>query len=230
MRGKSAVFTVAVVLIMSGCICCGGKDPMSFLGKDKTTPEDDTGMTDGGEETTDTTEPSYDETTETTLESETETTETTETTEATDTTIYSEETTETTQVQATTTTAAAQGGTKTTNAVTNSAVYECVRAAGYNPDHVVYGYSQGCGDRYVSTASTVSIQKGVRIDAIKIGGTLDQGKLKMLECFYGPYSDANAQFSQCPVLLCPKSGEVKLLSGVSGMSIQSQMSGFALKC
>jgi hypothetical protein len=118
--------------------------------------------------------------------------------------------------------------TTTTQPKAKASTYECVKSAGYNPDNIIYGYSGNCGNKFISTASSVSIQKGVKIDAINIGGFIDEKKIAMMECFYGKYSDSNPSFKQCPVLLCPLTGEVKILSSVG--NVKSQMEGFALNC
>jgi cytoskeletal protein RodZ len=223
---------LAVLLMFSGCICCGGKDISDFMPGKKTSQDDsveDVSQDEGAgedvsnqgdntpadegnqDETVTTTQPEEivdmgAEETATTLESGTE--------EAT-----------TTQPQDTATTQPAV----TTTLKTNSKTAACVVAAGYNADHVIFGYSQNCGAKFVSTASQVSITGAVDIDAINIGGFIDDNKIKMLECYYGPYSETNTLFRQCPVLLCPKTGEVKIL-GLQGGNVQSQMSGFAGKC
>lgn len=219
---------LAVIMVFSGCICCGGKD-FSNLMPGKKTPSagaSDNGGPENAGGVTDTTEPQAEQSTDTTLASD-------EGGQTTDTTLADEgaaaTATTTTEASAESATSTQQP-TTTTASTAHAATYECVRAAGYNPDHVIFGFSQGCGDKFVSTASTVSIQKGVNIDAIKIGGVIDDKKVQMLECFYGNYTTDNTLFSQCPVLMCPKTGEVKVLSGLTTVSVKSQMEGFSAKC
>ncbi|MFH1055112.1 MAG: hypothetical protein V1744_03335 [Candidatus Altiarchaeota archaeon] len=223
---RRLVLVLATVLVMSGCICCGGADPSSFLsglgseeseeevacdtpyiqnGQDCCLDQDESGICDSdeGEETPETTEP----------ESEEEVTETTETTE---TTIVS------TTLSSPTTTVAAS----------TSPTYECVRNAGYNPDTWFYLYSKsgrGCGDNFVSTARTAASRKGVDVTFVDIT-ILEDNEIRMLECFYGTYSQSNTKFQDCPMMLCPKTNSQESLSGISSMSVLSQMTGFTSSC
>ena len=207
---------LAVVLMFSGCICCGGKDFSDFTGK-KTT--DDTGAEDVSagdgtpQDVSNADQGIQDETATTTLPEETATT--------------LEQATVTTLAQGTATT---QPATATTAPRPKSAVYDCVKAAGFDPDKVYFGYSPDCGMKFKSDASMVSIRSGVDITPFNLAIRTDEPGMRMLECFYGTYSQSNPAFGQCPMLFCPKTGEYKILSGQTSASVSSQMSGFAKKC
>jgi hypothetical protein len=216
---------LAVILLMSGCICCGGKDISDFTGGGDTSGDEvQSGGEDASEETADTAEDavqSDDTSSEETAETTEETTETTQPPE-------DGEATETTQPEVTTT----LGATATTQPPqSNMAIYNCVsKIPGLNPNEVFYGYSTRCGDAFKATASMVSIQKGVDIRPVNIAASTDEPAIKLLECFYGPYSSSNPNFGYCPQLLCPKTGATKILTGMGQSSVKSQMEGFALKC
>jgi hypothetical protein len=138
----------------------------------------------------------------------------------------------TTTLKATTTT---QPRTPTTTVTTTTAppttlksTYQCVKNAGYNPDHFFYLYSQGCGSKYTDEARTASSRKGVDITVVNIG-SLEDKEIKMMECFYGTYADSTKYtFGLCPRLLCPKTGEVEDVDG--RRPVMSQMNGFAVDC
>jgi hypothetical protein len=239
MMKKLAV--LAIIIVFSGCICCGGKDITSIIsgGKESTgdsesecekpyiqvgseccLDDDDSGVCDSDEEAED----GGEEVTETTQPEEEETEETTTTLEE-----GAEETTTTMAAQATTT---LQSGSSTTlvQSATNTKVYNCVAAAGYDSNDVLYAYSPDCGSRFVSDASMVSIRTGVDITPMNIAVSTENKAIKALECFFGPYSSSNIEFKSCPRLLCPKTGQTKTLSGTASASVSSQMSGFAKAC
>jgi len=213
---KGAVILLGVVLLVSGCLCCGGTDfggltsngsqtceaPYIQVGDSCCLDNDGNGICDD-EETTDTTLSADD-------------TLVTETTETTETTLPDEVDTDTTE-----------SPTTTVQSTSYASTYECVRAAGYDPNKVIFGYSQRCGSNFVSTASTVSGRGNVDILPVNIGGMLEDKKVKMLECFYGKNS---AEMGACPRLLCPKSGRYQTLTGTAASSVSSQMSGFAKAC
>jgi len=228
---KIAVLTV--ILLFSGCICCGGKSikdlvpgtgdagggdestseeggqscekPYIQVGSECCLDENDNGVCDSEDATNEVT---------TTVQGEE-----TATTQKTMTTAGAAETTATvTQGQATTTTRAQ---------TVNSPVYNCVSAAGLDANAIYFAYSQRCGSEYVAAASQVSITKGVDIKPINIGGFIDDKKVALLECFYGKGSP---EMSGCPRLLCPKTGLYKTLTGRGGSTVRSQMEGFSNEC
>jgi len=217
---KAAV--LALVLLASGCLCCGGlpigksspegvqcESPYIQVGGGCCIDTDGNGVCDRDEEQpTDSTQASR-----------------TESTVATTPTV---QITATTAPQASDTTLAVSP--TTLPALQNSAVFNCVQAAGFDPNKVIFAYSRDCGSKFVSDASMVSIRTGVDIVPMNIGGQLDEKTLKVLECFYGIYSSGNPEFGSCPRLLCPKTGQYKTLSGVSSASVASQMTGFAKDC
>ena len=122
--------------------------------------------------------------------------------------------------------------TSTTVAQSYSPAYECVKKLKSREvtDGIFYLYSTRCGDKFISTASTIEGRTGVEITKIKINGNNWDANIKVLECFYGQHYDGHPEFGKCPRLLCPKSGEVKTLSGRNAASVSSQMSGFAKNC
>lgn len=237
------LFLLATILLVSGCICCGGMNPTDLLSGKKSADTGgavdnggagDTG-TAGGDQVTETTEPGSNggqETTETAQPQETGGSEVTSSTEASSAT---ETTLESGGQENPTTTVASGGQAATTTIPTtalNTAVYNCVKDTGYDPDKVIYAYSQlhgDCGGKYVNdgTLSMVSGTTGVGIAPVNIGGQVDEKVITMLECFYGKGSD---QVSDCPVVLCPKTGNYQLLSGMGASPVRSQLSGFAKKC
>ncbi|MFH0862598.1 MAG: hypothetical protein V1875_06150 [Candidatus Altiarchaeota archaeon] len=210
---------LAIVLMFSGCICCGGKDFSDITGGKSTA--DDVGVEDisntdegGGYDDVQADEVNAEEQP---ADVEEETTTTLES--------YGEST-ETTITQATVTTQPAV----TTTVKPRSGTYECVRTAGFDPDKAYYGYSPDCGMKFKSDASMVSIRTGVDIQPFNLAIRSDEPGMRFLECFYGTYSPSNPAFGQCPMLFCPKTGEYKILSGQASASVSSQMSGFAKKC
>lgn len=223
---KISVFFLAVVLFASGCLCCGGtnlggltggssgdvtgqscESPYIQVGDACCLDNNGNGVCDD-EETTDTTLASDD----------TQATETTETTVPDYVTGTSEPAATT---LAPTTTILSKAGYAST--------YECVRNQGFDPDKVIFGYSQRCGSNFISTASTVSMRTGVDIKPMNLAARTDDPAIKVLECFFGAYSQSNPNFSNCPQLLCPKTGETRVLNQMSG-AIDSQMSSFAKAC
>lgn len=56
------------------------------------------------------------------------------------------------------------------------------------------------------------------------------GLTALMECFYGQYSEGNPVFGECPKLLCPRTGEMQVLTGRASMTVLSQMTGFANDC
>jgi hypothetical protein len=249
---------LAVILLVSGCICCGGANPADLISGKKSTDtgstgaegtscskpyiqsggeccmdENDNGVCDmeesgqqgpgGGDMVTDTTQPEE-------LGGATETTlieESGDSTGATDTTLASADDDNPTI----TLTSVGQSATTTASTVkTNSAIYNCVRSAGFDPEKVYYGYSPSCGAKFKSDASTSSVRTGIDITPVNIAVMSDDPVMKLLECFYGPYSETNPAFGDCPKLFCPKTGSHQTLSGTISTSALSQMSGFAKKC
>jgi len=216
-----AIVVLVGVLLFSGCICCGGELPdFSELTGDTDDDGEDcpspyiaygTGccLDANGNSVCDNDEPMDD----TTIPMPPALPD-----EATSTTMQS-----TTTSQAPTTTMAA-------TTTTLKSTYECVRNAGYEPDSVLYLYSTRCGDNFLSTASTVEHRTGVDFTKLKIGGYIDESKIKVMECFYGGYSEGNPLFGECPKLLCPRTGETKILTGRSSATVLSQMTGFAKDC
>ena len=184
MEGKILlVGLLALMVFFSGCVCCscnsdlgkllgggnnngggvfaeGCQSPYIQVGSECCIDQNSNGVCDLDETTEDT---GADETTTTEAES-TQTTQTTETTLA--------------ETQTTSTVEATQTTLKST--------YSCVQAAGYDPDEIIFEYSQGCGSNFIADASMVSIATGVTIKPMNIGGlNLDEKKKKALECFYG---------------------------------------------
>jgi hypothetical protein len=242
------LFLLAAILFVSGCICCGGANPTDLISGKKTTddggtPEGETSCSvpyiqsgsecclddnsnnvcdseeasadagNGGDEVTDTTQP---ETTDTTQP---------EVTESTETTLASGG-----QDNPTTTLAPTGSSVTTTQPTATSASYNCVKNAGFDPDKVYFGYSPNCGAKLKAEASTAAIRTGVDIASINIAVSSADPVMKLLECFYGPYSPDNPVFGECPKLFCPKTGSQQTLSGTISTSALSQMSGFAKKC
>jgi len=113
-----------------------------------------------------------------------------------------------------------------TTTTTLKSTYECAKAAGYDPDNWFYLYSRNCGSKYTDNAKTASSRKGVDVSAIDIG-MLEDKEIALLECFYGQFYEGNPTFGQCPMMLCPKTGEYKPLTG---HPVQSKLDGFALSC
>ena len=221
------------VLLMSGCICCGGLSLDSITGK-KTSSEDEGGgvsctspyiqvgteccLDDDSNGICDSEETVYEDD-----QSQGETTPTTIEEDSVD------EVTTTTQLESTETTI--QQVTITTISSVKSSSYACVREAGYDPDKVIFVYSQRCGSGFVSDASMASIKTGIDIQPVNIGDyATDEKKLKLQECFYGTYSSTNQEFGSCPRLFCPKNGKYYTLTGKGSLSVSSQMTGFAKSC
>jgi hypothetical protein len=256
------LFILVVILLFSGCICCGGRDPSELISGLKSTgvaggnqgagadasgqgdvaenqcsspyipsgsecclDRDDSGICDSEEMASSTAEGGDSSTKTTDTAAET----TTSLTSTIDAGVESTQQAGQDGGQATTTVTAASQQTTTTVKV-NAAVYGCVKNAGFDPNKVYYGYSPECGAKYKSDASMVSIRTGVDIQPVNIAVSTDSPVIKLLECFYGPYSVSNPEFGSCPRLLCPKTQDVKTLSGTSSASVSSQMSGFAKKC
>lgn len=215
-----------MVLVFSGCLCCGGSTDLGLSGSDE-------GYDDVGEFC----EPPYiqvgsdccldsdsnnicddDETD----QYEIDDVEITSTTQKVVVTTTAKPKATTTTAKPTTTTAAAPAKSKT---------YECVKALGYDANSVFYFYSTPrCGSQFVATASGVSAKKGVDFTKMQVPHMDTDPKMKILECFYGPFNTQNPQFGQCPVLMCPATGRVQVLSGRATASVRSQMEGFALDC
>ncbi|MCX6694749.1 MAG: hypothetical protein NTU61_00415, partial [Candidatus Altiarchaeota archaeon] len=193
-----------LIVLSSGCVCCCG-DLNGILGGDGSTGGNGdggvvcespyiqvgaeccldgnaNGICDSDEESTDTTLGGV---TDTTIQG------TTVTTLASSTTLATLQTTSTISATAT----------------TFKSTYACVQNAGYDPNKVIYVYSNHCGNEFTSTAMTAESRTGVGFQMINIG-VLDQNKIKVLECFYGGYYQGNIEFSYCPRLLCPKTGKI----------------------
>ncbi len=219
---RLSILSVGLILLFSGCICCGGADLSGITSK-----LGGEGKSDGG------CSPPYiafgtgcclDYNANSICDSD--------------------ETTQETQPTRTWQDDAAEGTTTTRNVQTTAAditlkpttttapsmkakTYECVRASGYDPDSVIYFYSTRCGDDYVTTAEMVSVKKGVDFTKVKIGGLQSEKLNALMTCFYGGQSP---EWSICPRLLCPSTGKVQTLEGRGTATVRSQMEGFALKC
>ena len=208
-----AIFTL--LLLFSGCICCGGdggeeddyeeeycQSPYIQVGSECCLDQNSNNICDKDEEITMTTS-----------------IETTTTQKMVETTVYVP-------------TTAAVITTSTSIAPSYAPAYECVKKLGGKEvaDGIFFIYSTNCGDKFISTASTVEGRTGVEVTKMKIGGYMDDEKINVLECFYGQHYDGHPEFGKCPRLLCPKSGEVKTLSGMGSANVLSQMTGFAKNC
>jgi len=239
MRLPILAILITAVITSSGCMCCG-TDLTGILkngGGETTTEEDQTEacespyiqvgseccLDDDGNGVCDS-----DETSDATAAGEE--TDTTTATEETATTLE-EETTTLAEAKATTTTAAAAGATTTTQR-TNSIIYNCVKAAGYNPDWAIYLYSKstgrGCGSdaKTITDIKTAASRSGVEVKFNDIT-YLDDGEIRMMECFFGRYTQDNLDFTYCPRLMCPKTGDTTI---VKGGLVVSEASGFLKKC
>jgi len=214
------------VLTLSGCICCGGADipdmggesgggddegqcqrPYIQVGEECCLDADDNMICDADEED----EPDQ---TATTAKKATTTT-----------------APPTTAAQKSTITAAPK--LTTTIQPRFASTYQCVKDIKGQEvaDGVLYFFSTRCGDgKSLATASTAQGRTGVKFYKVKIGGSLDDDTLALMECFYGDYSQGNREFSYCPRLLCPRNGKIKDLKGLSTASVMSQMTGFAKDC
>jgi hypothetical protein len=111
-----------------------------------------------------------------------------------------------------------------------SAVVECTRKLGFDPDSAYYAYRRGCGSNYVSDASIASRQAGIDVIQLNVQASSNDTYIKVLECFYGAYSDDNKEFKFCPRILCPRTGEYQTLGGSVSSSVQSQLIGFLERC
>jgi hypothetical protein len=228
---KRLLALMAVVMLVSGCICCGGKDISDIMPGKKTT--DDSGGDDGSEtggsddqndDETDDSGGGIDYSGESDNQGETETTQTTlPQQDVTQTTLAQDEATLTTATQPSVTASTQPPG-------RTAATYQCVSGLGMDPNLVYYAYSPNCGSKFLSDASMISIRTGVDIKPINIAVSTEEPAIKLLECFFGPYSDGNPNFKSCPQLLCPKTGQQKILSGLGQSTVSSQMSGFAKNC
>jgi hypothetical protein len=107
----------------------------------------------------------------------------------------------TTTVEAATTTVIAT----TTTVEKKSGVEDCVTAAGYSPDSIIYAYSNTCGAGEKTKLANYGLRKGVEFQFIDIG-ILSENEKQVLACFYGPYSKSNNKYRMCPMFLCPKTG------------------------
>ena len=223
---KALLLVLVGVLLVSGCLCCGVNLPFGSGGSDEGNVDEESGeetSTDDGATVTDDSGESSD----TSMDEGATDEGTTDTTEP--------------EVESTTTTIAEEGGSSEVTSTTQPAVtttigssysptYDCVKNAGYNPDAVIFGYSKNCGSntQFMTGASMASKNTGVTIVKVNIGGYLDANKLKMLECFFGKYSEANKNvFAECPRLLCPKTGRYETMSGLMSSTPTSQFCGFA---
>ena len=217
MKMKGLVSLIAAVLVVSGCICCGGGLP-------------DLGGPDDGEDEDECPAPYMEYGSGCCLDSDRNGICDSDETGIVETTIPSppslpEESTTTTQGTSATETTQQDVTQATSPPTTLKATYNCVRNAGYNPDAFIYLYSRNCGSKYTDNAMTASSRKGVDVEVVDID-MLEEKEIKMMECFYGGYYEGNPTFGQCPMLLCPKTGEAKVL----GQPVQSKMDGFALSC
>ncbi|MBU0762421.1 MAG: hypothetical protein KKD39_05295 [Candidatus Altiarchaeota archaeon] len=232
---EKIILLLGTVILFSGCICCGGTD-LSGLTSVSSGDADDAGCTppyivfgtgccldynsnsicDNDEEQTD----DYDIGSEDDIQQDQIDTDFDEP--------MTYETTTTAQVVQTTTIVTTTLAPATTvAAITKAATYDCIKAAGYNPDSILYFYSTRCGDDFLGTAEMVAVKKGVYFTKIKIGGYQEEKLNNAMECFYGPQ---NQQWSMCPVLLCPTTGRYEVLTGRGTATVRSQMEGFAIKC
>lgn len=229
---------VSAVLASSGCMCCGTdlsgmlnnggvetpagegqteacESPYIQVGSECCLDYDGNGVCDSDEATGET---AGEETVTTAAAEETATT-------------LAEETTTLAEAEATTTTAAALRATATTQR-TNGVIYNCVKAAGYDPDWAIYLYSKstgrGCGSdaKTIYDIRTAASRSGVEVKFNDIS-YLDDGEIRMMECFFGPYSQGNLDFTYCPRLMCPRTGDSTILKG--GLVV-SDASGFLKKC
>ncbi|MBD3388642.1 MAG: hypothetical protein GF416_06200 [Candidatus Altiarchaeales archaeon] len=211
------ILALAGMMLLSGCICCGGLGGGDTVECDPPYMEYGTGCcldANGnsvcdGDETVDTTVPSPP-----TLPPET----LPPSTNPPQTTIATTSSTQPTELTV---------PLATMPPSTLKATYNCVKNAGYNPDHFFFLYSRGCGSKYTDEARTASYQKGVDVTLVDIG-MLEPEEIQMMECFYGTYTEGNPTFGECPKLLCPKTGAVEVVTGRP--AVLTQMRGFAVKC
>jgi hypothetical protein len=109
----------------------------------------------------------------------------------------------------------------------NSTIMECLENAGYDPDRVIYLYTNTCGADEKSSIRITGLRKGVRIWYLD-AGILTEEEKNVLKCFYGPYSKTNKNYKICPRLLCPKTGGYMDVGGRG--PVISQAGGFMLNC
>ncbi len=224
---------VSAVLASSGCMCCGTdlsgvlnggaqeagegraeacESPYMQVGSECCLDYDGNGVCDSDEAAADETE------------GETETTDSTEETATT----LAEETMTLVEADPTTTT----GATATTQR-TNGVIYNCVKAAGYDPEKVIYLSSKSTGKPCGSDAITINSIKtaasrsGVEMTFEDIS-YLEEDEIRMMECFFGRYSEGNLEFRSCPRLLCPRNGNMVIIDG--RRPIVPQASGFMKNC
>lgn len=213
-----AAYALLALLLVSGCMCCGGgtgsgdyemedecPPPYMAYGSDCCLDANSNSICDA-DEYTDTMQPYVPPTVPVTMAPPT---------------VPTTQTTDTTQPAVTTTQAPT---------TTLKSTYGCVENAGYEPDNFFYLYSKsgrGCGDNFINYVRTGSQRSGVGYTLIDIT-RLDDSEIKLMECFYGGYYEGNVEFSYCPRLLCPKTGEIENIDGRSPVS--GQVSGFAKDC
>ena len=88
----------------------------------------------------------------------------------------------------------------------SSPAYACMRERGYNPESVVFVYSNGRGgSRLLTYARTTSRREGVEFINLN-NGLLKDNEIRLLECFFGKYRPGNREFSRAPRLLCARKG------------------------
>ncbi len=84
---------------------------------------------------------------------------------------------------------------------------ECVEEAGYDSDGLVYAYASACGDDYIGMMQKAGVRNDVNVAFIDIR-RLTGRQRRLLECFYGNYSQDNLRFQHCPKMLCPRNGRI----------------------
>ncbi len=115
----------------------------------------------------------------------------------------------------------------TTSTIAPPSVYECVQRAGFDPNSFVYVYEKKCGEMYLDRVVTASNRKGIEVTKIDLG-LVKEKELMILQCFYGKYTLENKAFTDCPRLMCPKTGDIKTVDAVQ--SVQNQFDAYALYC
>ena len=87
-----------------------------------------------------------------------------------------------------------------------STTYKCMKSLGYNPDSVVFVYSNGRGgSRLLTFANTAARRGGIEFININ-NGLLKDGEIRLLQCFFGKYRQGDREFTKAPRLLCAKNG------------------------
>jgi hypothetical protein len=110
-------------------------------------------------------------------------------------------------------------------------IIDCIRRrSAYDPDGTFYMYGQGCGSKYLSDVSIVSRQTGIYITPLIVQTAGEESDIRVLECFFGPYTAEGKEFVDCPKILCPRTGESDGLGDTTSNSIKAQITKLVKKC